>query len=80
MPAVVEAVSMCASSWIMITMVHWVDEGMAELGVYNHSFSDDLCYYAQIQLSPNKVSCCKSKAVLPNVRAITFLEYASNSG
>ncbi len=48
----------------------WVDEGLAELGVYDHSFSDDLCYYAQITLSPNKTSCCQDNAVLPNVRAI----------
>lgn len=48
----------------------WIDEGLAELGVYDRSFSDDLCYYAQITLSPNKTSCCQDKAVLPNVRAI----------
>lgn len=48
----------------------WIDEGLAELGVYNHNFSDDLCYYAQITLDPNKTSCCQDSPVLPNVRAI----------
>ncbi len=58
----------------------WVDEGLAELGVYNHSFSDDLCYYAQITLSPNKTSCCQDNAVLPNVRAILSWNNAPTAG
>jgi hypothetical protein len=48
----------------------WVDEGLAQFGVYNHPFSDDLCYYAEITLSPDKANCCFNDAILPRVRAI----------
>lgn len=58
----------------------WVDEGMAELGVYDHSFTDDLCYHVEINLSPDKVSCCRSKAVLPKVRAILSWNIVPTAG
>lgn len=48
----------------------WVDEGLAQFGIYDHNFNDDLCYYAQIKLSADKATCCFSSAVLPRVRAI----------
>lgn len=48
----------------------WVDEGLAQVGVYDHSSGDDLCYYAEITLTPDKASCCYQTAVLPKVRTI----------
>lgn len=48
----------------------WVDEGLAQFGIYDHATSNDLCYYAQITLDVNKTSCCQSKPVVPKVRAI----------
>ncbi|WP_315823206.1 hypothetical protein [Paraflavitalea speifideaquila] len=58
----------------------WVDEGLADLGIYDHPFTDDLCYHVEINLSPDKISCCRSKAVLPKVRAILSWNIVPTAG
>ncbi len=58
----------------------WVDEGLAYVGVYDNPLSDDLCYYAEITLSPDKASCCFQTAVLPKVRAILSWNTAPIAG
>ena len=49
---------------------NWVDEGLAEFGVYDRNFGDVLYYYAKISLTPDKTACCDRSPVLPKVRAI----------
>lgn len=58
----------------------WTDEGLAELGVYDRPFTDALCYHVEINLNPDKVSCCRSKAVLPKVRAILSWNIVPTAG
>ena len=58
----------------------WADEGLAEIGVYDHPFSDDLCYYAKILLTPDLSRCCHSDPVLPKVRAILSWNEAPTAG
>jgi len=48
----------------------WVDSGIANFGIYDHSFTDTLSYYVSIDLDPTFLSCCGDTAVLPLVRAI----------
>ncbi len=48
----------------------WIDEGVANVGVYDHNFPEHLCYNVELKISPKLRHCCDSSPVLPNVRAI----------
>jgi len=48
----------------------WVDVGLGQVAVHDHDFTDNLCYYAQVVIQPEKLSCCFQPAILPKVRAI----------
>lgn len=58
----------------------WTDEGLADFGIYDRGFADDLCYYARIRLTPDRTACCQKDPVLPKVRAILSWNQAPPAG
>lgn len=62
---------------------NWIDEGVVSIGVYDHTFEDDLCYDVELKIKPKIKHCCDKDPVLPRVRAIlswNMMPPANNPG